>query len=154
MDKILRIDVGAQGGPKATVTPLGEYAGMGGRGMTAMVVGNEVPADCHPLGLENKLVIAPGLMAGSAASTSGRISVGCKSPLTGGIKEANAGGNPAQDLMKLGYRAIVVGNADPALKEDLVTESTARGVSERIYFAEQMYAAGVLEGLRHFGFVE
>jgi aldehyde:ferredoxin oxidoreductase len=43
------------------------------------------------------------------------MSVGAKSPLTGGSKEANAGGNPAQDLMKLGYRVVVVKGqpADP-----------------------------------------
>ena len=76
MDKILRIDVSAEGTPKATITDLGDYAGMGGRGMTSMVVSKEVPADCHPLGPENKLVIAPGLMSGSAASTSGRLSIG------------------------------------------------------------------------------
>ena len=68
----------------------------------------EVPADCHPLGPENKLVIAPGLMSGSAASTSGRLSVGCKSPLTGGIKEANAGGQAAQYLGQLNIAAIVL----------------------------------------------
>jgi aldehyde:ferredoxin oxidoreductase len=108
MDKILRIDVGAEGGPKATVTELGAYAGMGGRAMTSMVVSTEVPADCHPLGPENKLVIAPGLMSGSAASTSGRISVGCKSPLTGGIKESNAGGQAGQVMARLGYAAIIL----------------------------------------------
>jgi aldehyde:ferredoxin oxidoreductase len=108
MDKILRIDVGADGGPKATVTELGDYAGMGGRAMTSMVVSTEVPPDCHPLGPENKLVIAPGLMSGSAASTSGRISVGCKSPLTGGIKESNAGGQAGQVMARLGYAAIII----------------------------------------------
>jgi aldehyde:ferredoxin oxidoreductase len=108
MDKILRIDVSAAGGPKATVTELGAYAGMGGRAMTSMVVSSEVPADCHPLGPENKLVIAPGLMSGSAASTSGRISVGCKSPLTGGIKESNAGGQAGQVMARLGYAAIIL----------------------------------------------
>lgn len=108
MDKILRIDVGAKGGPKATITDLGEYAGMGGRGMTSMVVSKEVPPECHALGPENKLVIAPGLMAGTAASTSGRISVGCKSPLTGTIKEANAGGQAGQVMARLGYAAIVI----------------------------------------------
>ncbi len=108
MDKILRIDLCAEGGPKATVTDLGNYAGMGGRGMTSMVISQEVPADCHPLGPENKLVIAPGLMAGSAASTSGRISIGCKSPLTGGIKESNAGGQAGQVLARLGYAAIIL----------------------------------------------
>ncbi|WP_031386033.1 aldehyde ferredoxin oxidoreductase family protein [Desulfonatronum thiodismutans] len=108
MDKILRIDVGAQGGPKATVEPVGDYAGMGGRGMTTMVVYKEVPADCHPLGPENKLVISPGLMSGSAASSSGRLSVGCKSPLTGTIKESNAGGTAAQALGRLGYAAVIL----------------------------------------------
>jgi aldehyde:ferredoxin oxidoreductase len=39
---------------------------------------------------------------------SGRISVGCKSPLTGGIKEANAGGQASQMLGRLGYAAIVL----------------------------------------------
>ena len=42
MDKILRVDVGAEGGPKASVEGLGDYAGMGGRGMTSMVVSREV----------------------------------------------------------------------------------------------------------------
>ncbi len=108
MDKILRIDVGAAGGPKATFEPVGDYAGLGGRGMTTAVVFKEVPPECHPLGPENKLVIAPGMMSGSAASTSGRLSVGCKSPLTGGIKEANAGGQAAQHLARLGIAAIVL----------------------------------------------
>jgi aldehyde:ferredoxin oxidoreductase len=39
---------------------------------------------------------------------SGRISVGCKSPLTGGIKESNSGGQAAQVLARLGYAAIVL----------------------------------------------
>jgi aldehyde:ferredoxin oxidoreductase len=108
MDKILRIDMGAQGGPKVTVAPLGEYAGLGGRAMTSGIVSKEVPPLCHPLGAENKLVIAPGLLTGTIAANSGRISVGCKSPLTGGIKESNAGGQPGQVLAKLGYAAIVL----------------------------------------------
>ena len=112
MDKILRIDMGAQGGPAAKVEELGAYAGLGGRGMTSTVVAKEVPPTCHPLSADNKLVIAPGLLSGSAASMSGRISVGCKSPLTGGIKESNAGGQAAQVLARLGYAAIIVeGNA-------------------------------------------
>jgi len=108
MDKILRINMGADAGPKATVTAVGEYAGLGGRAMTSGIVSKEVPALCHPLGEENKLVIAPGMLSGSTAAMSGRLSVGCKSPLTGGIKEANAGGQPGQVLARLGYAAIVL----------------------------------------------
>ncbi len=108
MDKILRIDMGAPGGPKASETPLGEYAGLGGRALTSAVVSKEVPPLCHPLGADNKLVIAPGLLSGTVAAMSGRISVGCKSPLTGGIKESNSGGQAAQVSARLGYAAIVL----------------------------------------------
>ncbi len=108
MDKILRIDMGADGGPKTTETPMGEYAGFGGRGLTSAIVSKEVPPDCHALGPENKFVIAPGLLSGTAAAMSGRLSVGCKSPLTGGIKESNAGGQAAQTLARLGYAGIVL----------------------------------------------
>jgi aldehyde:ferredoxin oxidoreductase len=108
MDKILRIDMGNEGGPQASEEPLGEYAGLGGRAMTSGIVAKEVPPLCHPLGKDNKLVIAPGMLSGSQAAQSGRVSVGCKSPLTGGIKEANAGGQGAQVLARLGYAAIVL----------------------------------------------
>jgi aldehyde:ferredoxin oxidoreductase len=106
MEKILRIDMGAEGGPKISEGP--DYAGLGGRAMTSAVVAKEVPPTCHPLGADNKLVIAPGLLSGTAAAMSGRISVGCKSPLTGGIKEANSGGQPSQVLARLGYAAIIL----------------------------------------------
>ena len=76
--------------------------------MTSTIVAKEVPPTCHPIGEDNKLVIAPGMLSGSTAAMSGRISVGCKSPLTGGIKEANAGGQPCQMIARLGYAAIVL----------------------------------------------
>ncbi|MFP4159379.1 MAG: aldehyde ferredoxin oxidoreductase family protein [Desulfobacterales bacterium] len=108
MDKILRIQMGPQQAPAARTEPIGDYAGFGGRGMTSAIIAGEVPPLCHPLGEDNKLVISPGLLSGSSAAMSGRISVGCKSPLTGGIKEANSGGQPAQVLARLGYAAIVL----------------------------------------------
>jgi aldehyde:ferredoxin oxidoreductase len=67
-----------------------------------------VPPLCHPLGAENKLVIAPGMLSGSIAVISGRLSIGCKSPLTGGIKEANSGGQAAIALARLGYAALIL----------------------------------------------
>jgi len=108
MDKILRINMGASGGPSQSVEKAGEFTALGGRATTSMIVAKEVPPDCHPLGAENKLVIAPGMLSGTAAAMSGRISVGCKSPLTGGIKESNAGGQPAQVMARLGYAAIII----------------------------------------------
>ncbi|MFO7803239.1 MAG: aldehyde ferredoxin oxidoreductase N-terminal domain-containing protein [Desulfovermiculus sp.] len=85
MKNILRINVSG-GSPAYKEEELGKYSGLGGRAMTSAVVNAEVPADCHPLGPENKLVIAPGLLSGTAAVNSGRLSVGCKSPLTGGSR--------------------------------------------------------------------
>jgi len=108
MDKILRIDMGAEGAPKTSTEGLGGYIGLGGRAMTTAIVAKEVPPLCHALGAENKLVIAPGLLSGTTAAMSGRISIGCKSPLTGTIKESNAGGQGAQVLARLGYAAIVI----------------------------------------------
>ena len=113
MDKILRINMGAEGGPKTSVEPVGKYAGLGGRALTSAIVSGEVPPLCHPLGSDNKLVIAPGLLSGTTAAMSGRLSVGCKSPLTGGIKEANSGGQPSQMLARLGYAAIVLEGKPP-----------------------------------------
>jgi aldehyde:ferredoxin oxidoreductase len=108
MDKILRIDMGAKGGPKMTESSIGKYAGLGGRAMTSSIISAEVPPLCHALGQDNKLVIAPGLLTGSAAVISGRISIGCKSPLTGTIKESNSGGQAGIAMAKHGYAAIVL----------------------------------------------
>lgn len=94
---------------------------LGGRALCARILTREVDPRCDPLGAANKLVIAPGLLAGTASPTSGRLSFGAKSPLTRGIKESNSGGNPGQDLAKLGVRALIVEGApaDPAARYGL-----------------------------------
>ncbi len=85
-----------------------EWKLLGGRGLSAKILTKECDPTCDPLGPDNVLVMAPGVLSGTTAPTSGRISIGGKSPLTNGIKEANAGGNPGQHLMKMGIRAVVV----------------------------------------------
>ncbi len=80
-----------------------------GRGLTSAITCDEVDPLCHPLGPNNKLVIAPGWATGTpAAPSSGRTSFGGKSPLTGGIKESNSGGLSGQMIAKLGLAAIIV----------------------------------------------
>ena len=108
MEKILRINMSGEDGPIVREEPMGEFAGLGGRALTSTLIATEVPPTCHALGAANKLVVAPGLLSGTVAAMSGRLSIGCKSPLTGGIKEANAGGQAAQVLARLGYAAIVI----------------------------------------------
>ena len=84
------------------------WAGHGGRGLTSTIVAAEVEPTCHPLGPNNKLVIAPGLLSGTIAANSGRISIGAKSPLTNTIKESNAGGTAAQLLASAGCKAMII----------------------------------------------
>lgn len=86
-----------------------KWARFAGRGLTSAIVFDEVDPLCHPLGPHNKIVIAPGWVTGSpAAPSSGRTSFGGKSPLTGGIKESNAGGLSGQKIAKLGLAAIIL----------------------------------------------
>ena len=85
-----------------------KYAALGGRALTSNFVNDEVKPTCHPLGKYNKLIIAPGLLSGTSAPNSGRLSVGAKSPLTGTIKESNTGGTSSQQLAKMGIKAIVI----------------------------------------------
>lgn len=85
-----------------------EYERLGGRALIAKVLLNEVPPTCDALGPHNKLIFSPGLLGGAMVATAGRLSVGGKSPLTGGIKEANAGGIAGDTLGKAGIKAIIV----------------------------------------------
>ena len=105
-----------------------DCAGLGGRGLTSTLIAKEVPPLCHPLGPENKLVLAPGLLSGTTAPCSGRLSVGTKSPLTGGIKEANAGGTGAQNMARLGVAAIIV-EGQPEAGKLSVLKVTADGAT-------------------------
>jgi aldehyde:ferredoxin oxidoreductase len=106
MERILRVDMTKR---TATFEPLPDkYKNRAGRWLTSSIVHDEVPATCHPLGASNRLVFSPGFVTGTAAPTSSRVSVGGKSPLTGGIKEANAGTGWGRRLARLGIRAIII----------------------------------------------
>ena len=81
---------------------------LGGRGLTSTIVAQEVKPTCNPLGTYNKLIFAPGMLAGTICANSGRLSAGAKSPLTGTIKESNAGGTAAQCFARLGIKALII----------------------------------------------
>lgn len=109
MGRILRVDmtrlrVDAEPVPE-------EYALLGGRALTSAIVAREVDARTDPLSAEAKLVFAPGLLGGTAITTSGRTSFGGKSPLMGGLKESNVGGVLGHKLAKLDIKAVIVEGA-------------------------------------------
>lgn len=105
MHKVVRVDMSVK---DIQWEEKEEYNLLGGRALTSRITYDEVKADCDPLGRESKLVIAPGLLAGTNASSASRLSVGGKSPLTNGIKEANSGGIAGAKLARCGVKAIVV----------------------------------------------
>ncbi|MBN2466585.1 MAG: aldehyde ferredoxin oxidoreductase [Deltaproteobacteria bacterium] len=113
MSTLMRIDLFGKSFTSEEIGAYPDYKGFGGRGFTSKVVFAEVPPTCHPLGENNKLVIAPGLLSGSSAANSGRLSIGAKSPLTGGIKESNVGGNVSFKLARLGIRGLILDGKVP-----------------------------------------
>jgi aldehyde:ferredoxin oxidoreductase len=81
---------------------------LGGRGLIARILLDEVDPGCEPLGLGNKLIFAPGLLVGHMLSSCDRISIGGKSPLTRGVKESNAGGSTGLQMARLGIKVLII----------------------------------------------
>lgn len=86
---------------------------LGGRTLSSRLVSREVPADCEPLGKKNALFFCNGSLSGTSVSSSDRVSIGGKSPLTGGIKESNAGGVVGTRMSQQGLRCIALEDAPP-----------------------------------------
>lgn len=99
----------------------------GGRGFIARYLLENVPAGADPLGPDNVLVFAMGVMTGVALPGAGRHSVGAKSPLTGGFGESESGGFWGAEVKRAGWDAIVVHGASETpvylwIKEDQPVE--------------------------------
>ncbi|MCK5682643.1 aldehyde ferredoxin oxidoreductase, partial [bacterium] len=106
MLKLLRVNLDKQSYAYEALSS--DYAKLGGRALTSQIINKEVPPTVDALDPQNKLIFAAGILAGTSFPNTGRLSIGAKSPLTGGIKEANSGGNAAQKLAKLGIQAVVL----------------------------------------------
>ena len=87
-----------------------EFQDLGGRGLVAQYLIKNVPPNCDPLGKDNQLLFCTSVFAGTRLTTSNRLSVGGKSPLTGGIKESNSGGFAAALFADHGLKLIAVKN--------------------------------------------
>ena len=81
-------------------------------------------AKVDPLSPDNPLIFSAGPFAGTNFSNANRLSVGCKSPLTGGIKEANSGGTLA---FAMGQLEIAGFTLYGALKEWTVIRISKEG---------------------------
>ena len=142
--KFLKVDMNTES-VKSEDVPA-EYAGLGGRGLTSIMINKDVPPTCDPLGPENKLIIAPGYLSGTVLVNSSRLSIGAKSPLTGGIKESNVGGTVAADLAHLGITAIIVEGRPSSADASYLLKIDAQGNAE-------LLDAGAYKGLRTYELV-
>jgi aldehyde:ferredoxin oxidoreductase len=86
---------------------------MGGWNLIADVLLKEVPQGADPLGPQNKLIFAPGVITGLPLSGASRNAVGAKSPLTGGFGAAEVGGFFGAELKHAGFDALIVEGASP-----------------------------------------
>ncbi len=99
MRKYLHIDLGDRS--IETEELHGEAIVRAGRHLIAKTLLEKGAAKADPLSPENPLIFSAGPFAGSNFSNANRLSIGCKSPLTGGVKEANSGGTFAFALGQL-----------------------------------------------------
>jgi aldehyde:ferredoxin oxidoreductase len=130
-----------------------QYRNLGGRGLASRIISLEVPPECDPLGKENKLIVAPGILAGTSVPNSGRISIGAKSPLTQGIKEANAGGSAARKLARLSIQVIILEGCASQLTTIKIDNSgvsfiesgnlSMTGIADSIDFFRKAYGDGI-----------
>ena len=106
--KILRVDLSARTSEAVSVPQEVYEAVLAGKGLEAWYLYNQIPAGADPLGPENILGFAAGALCGTGAFLTGRWTVACKSPLTGGWGDANCGGLFAPAIKQCGYDAIFV----------------------------------------------
>lgn len=81
---------------------------IGARGINARLLWDNVNQNTDPLGPENVLVFGAGVLSGTHAPCSGRLSVAFKSPATNAYFKANGGGYVANELKFAGYDHIVI----------------------------------------------
>ena len=107
-NKILRVDLSNR---QISVEEPGENffrTYFGGWGLIAYYLLKEVEPGVDPLGPDNPIIFAPGVVTGAPVGGSGRNAVGAKSPLTGGFGAGEAGGFWGAELKRAGWDAIVI----------------------------------------------
>ena len=131
--KIARINVNTESIRYEEIIRDSKFFLLGARGLSSQIIHDEVPPMCNALGKDNKLILANGILTGSPFPNSARTSVGAKSPLTNGVKEANVGGRPSLMLASHGIRALVLEDIADELKLLLIDNDGIKFKSAKEY---------------------
>jgi aldehyde:ferredoxin oxidoreductase len=86
---------------------------LGGRGLNAKTLFDGIRPGIDPLGPENLLCFAPGILSGTPLGLSSRLHVSTLSPYSGILGDGNVGGSMASVMKRAGYDQIVVSGASP-----------------------------------------
>ncbi len=81
---------------------------IGGKGLGARILIDELEPGADPLGPENPLIFATGPLTGTTAPTSGRFCVVTKSPATGLFLDSQVGGYFGPEMKFTGYDLIII----------------------------------------------
>jgi len=105
--KILRVNLthGTVGEEALNMDWANEYLGQ--RGLATRYLVDEIDPQCDALGPDNKLIMTTGPLTGTIASTGGRYSVVCKSPLTNAVACSNSGGFFGAELKFAGWDMVI-----------------------------------------------
>ncbi|OQA42477.1 MAG: putative oxidoreductase YdhV [Chloroflexi bacterium ADurb.Bin325] len=106
--KILYVDLTAGRLHTETIDETAYRLYPGGRALAAYLLLKHMPAGVDPLGPDNVLILANGLLTGAPFSTATRFTAAARSPLTGAYGESEAGGFWGPELKMAGWEAIVV----------------------------------------------
>ena len=111
MGKTLRVDLSNGRIESSTLDDDIRLGFIGGRGINSRLLYEETNTDTDPLGPDNRLIIGTSPLTGTVVPTAGRFTISAKSPLTGILGDANAGGFFAPELKYAGYDSIVISGA-------------------------------------------
>ncbi|MEM2878158.1 MAG: aldehyde ferredoxin oxidoreductase family protein [Candidatus Hadarchaeales archaeon] len=104
---ILRVDLNRE---KVVKQPLPEELSMnflGGAGINAKILYDEVPPEVNEFDPENRLIAGVGPLTGTLLPTGGRTTFTARSPLTFAFGDSNVGGHFGSELKFAGYDIIV-----------------------------------------------
>ncbi|HUT68754.1 MAG TPA: aldehyde ferredoxin oxidoreductase family protein [Dehalococcoidales bacterium] len=106
--KILRIDLSKQSAKEETLPEQLAKNYLGGAGFGIKYLYDEVKPDTPALDKANKLIFAVGPLTATGASCSSRMAVVARSPLTGAVGMALAGGQFPAEMKRAGYDMIII----------------------------------------------